>query len=392
SNGGVILETTNIPANSWTHIFITYNGATGTGTLYRNGTQITTTPMQGPAKDTSDNVYIGAAYNLADSGTWYFNGSIDEVRIYNRTLTLEEIQAHYNATAPNYIQNHSLPRTDNDGNYNYTYTPTQPGEYTIKANTTYDSMSAEKTDILTVSSVNHEPTIDSVDAVPSQAPNPEAEKIVTVNFTVTDTNGISDLNHSSAKAIFNKSGITRSGNCSNNTIDSDTVEYNCSVPMQYYDEPGSWTINVTIIDNAQASAYNATTTFSYQELLYIQVDPVVFGFGDFYPGDNDQAASSNPLQIDNMGNVNLTIINITAYNLVNGSYTLGVSNITVNVSNGAGGTALQDSVSVNIPGANVSLDADGIDANESLYFYITIPNILPLYYSSSTEWVITADT
>src|SRR4030042_578208 len=149
--GGVILDTTNIPANSWTHIFITYNGATGTGTLYRNGAQITTTPMQGEARDYSDNVYIGAAYNIADSGTWYFNGTIDEVRIYNRTLSADEILAHYNSTAPNYIQNHSLPRTDNNGNYNYTFTaPSTAGTYEVKTNTTYNGMSAEATSTLNI--------------------------------------------------------------------------------------------------------------------------------------------------------------------------------------------------------------------------------------------------
>ena len=90
-----------------------------------------------------------------------------------------------------------------------------------------------------------------------------------------------------------------------------------------------------------------------------------------------------------MGNVNLTQINITAYNLVNGSYTLGVSNITVNVSD-APGVSLQDSSPVIIPGANVSVDVGGVDANESLYFFITIPNIPPLKYVSSTDWVVSA--
>jgi len=237
---------------------------------------------------------------------------------------------------------------------------------------------------------NNAPVIDSVDPVPSQTPIAEDVTYVQINFTVTDTDGIDNLNHSSAKAKATYDSITRVGNCSNNTVDSDTVKYNCSVPMNYYDPAGTWAINVSVWDLADSYANNTQNTFDFNELLYISLSSTIFGFGEFFPGDTNQAASSNPLFIDNMGNVNLTHINITAYNLVNGSYTIGVSNITVNVSD-APGIALQNNSMVNIIGANVSLDVDGVDANASLYFYISVPNVPSLNYTSSTDWVITAD-
>jgi len=237
---------------------------------------------------------------------------------------------------------------------------------------------------------NNPPTVDTVSSVSNQDPNPEIVKAVLINFTVTDIDGTTDLNHSSAKLTVNQSGITRTGTCSNKTIDSDTEEYNCTVNLEHYDLPGAWSINVSIRDNSEASAYNATTVFSYNELLYIQVSPVAFGFGDFYSGQQDQAATSNPLQIDNLGNVNLTQINITAYNLTNGSDTIGVSNIVVNISDSASGTALQHATNVTIPFANVSMDTAGGEINESLYFYIDVPFVRPLYYQSSSSWVISA--
>ncbi|MBU1198713.1 MAG: hypothetical protein KJ685_02665, partial [Nanoarchaeota archaeon] len=241
-----------------------------------------------------------------------------------------------------------------------------------------------------VSGGNNPPTVDTVTSVANQDPNPEIVKAVLINFTVTDTDGTTDLNHSSAKVTVNQSGITRTGTCSNNTIDSDTEEYNCTVSLQHYDLPGAWSINVSIRDNSEASAYNATTVFSYNELLYIQVSPVAFGFGDFYSGQQDQPADSNPLQIDNLGNVNLTQINITAYNLINDSNTIDVSNIVVNISDSASGTALQHATNVTIPFANISMDTAGGEINESLYFYIDVPFVRPLYYQSSSSWVISA--
>ncbi|KYK25210.1 hypothetical protein AYK26_06345 [Euryarchaeota archaeon SM23-78] len=234
---------------------------------------------------------------------------------------------------------------------------------------------------------NNAPNVDTVDSIPAQTPNADTVKIVNVNFTVTDIDGISDLNHSSAKVVFSKNDVNRNGTCSNISIDIDTTQYNCTVSMQYYDQPGNWSINVSVLDNFQASAYNATTNFTYNTLLYVEVSPTVFGFGDFYPSAGYNASVSNPLLLDNMGNVNLTQINITGINLVSGSYVLGVSNVTVNVSD-APGISLQNNTAITIPDARVNLDVNGVDANESLYFYITIPNIPALDYVSSSDWVI----
>ena len=325
------------------------------------------------------------------------NVSLNNTQISDSTPTISfNFTDSQSATASCVLYFNSTSKASNTSTLNNTQTwltasTTSSGRYDVWVNCTDTSGNEGKSGVLniTISGGNNPPVVNNVSSVPAQTPNPEAVKVVRINFTVTDTDGVSDLNHSSAKVVVNKSGVVRSGNCSNNTVDSDTVMYNCSVPMQYYDGAGTWSINVSVMDYSQASAFNATTVFTYNDLLYIQVSPVVFGFGDFYPGPGYHAAGSNPLLIDNMGNVNLTQINITAYNLVNGSYTLGVSNITVNVSD-APGVSLQDSSPVIIPGANVSVDVGGVDANESLYFFITIPNIPPLKYVSSTDWVVSA--
>ncbi|VVB94670.1 Concanavalin A-like lectin/glucanases superfamily protein [uncultured archaeon] len=63
--------------------------------------------------DSSSNVRIGA---LPFANTGYFNGKIDEVRIYNRVLGPEEIKASYNAGINRLYHNFTnLP----DGVYSY---------------------------------------------------------------------------------------------------------------------------------------------------------------------------------------------------------------------------------------------------------------------------------
>ncbi|MFZ3077798.1 MAG: LamG domain-containing protein [Candidatus Aenigmatarchaeota archaeon] len=73
-----------------------YHIANSSGTLYVNGAAGSGQKIF--VTNASGNVVIGK-----DVSGNYFNGTIDEVRIYNRTLSAEEIKALYNYTRPNYI-------------------------------------------------------------------------------------------------------------------------------------------------------------------------------------------------------------------------------------------------------------------------------------------------
>ncbi|MFK7946452.1 MAG: LamG domain-containing protein, partial [Saprospiraceae bacterium] len=81
-----------VPVNQWTHVaFVLDNG---TGYLYVNGVQAATgnlTTVNTPANN--QNVYIG---QRVPGGTIPFNGSIDEVRIWDTARTAAEIQANMN--------------------------------------------------------------------------------------------------------------------------------------------------------------------------------------------------------------------------------------------------------------------------------------------------------
>ncbi|MDI6738540.1 MAG: LamG domain-containing protein, partial [Nanoarchaeota archaeon] len=88
---------TGFSLNEWHHIVGTFNG-TGKA-LYIDGTQvaINATDSYGATGTYSGPALIGGGY-----GGYYLNGSIDEVHIYNRSLSAEEVRAHYNAGTPQY--------------------------------------------------------------------------------------------------------------------------------------------------------------------------------------------------------------------------------------------------------------------------------------------------
>jgi len=84
-------EVTGLPINTWRHVALTFIGSTKELTLYVNGVQRYN--GIGTAYSNGGFSTIGAY----DGGSaWFFNGLIDEVRVYNRALTAQEILRLYN--------------------------------------------------------------------------------------------------------------------------------------------------------------------------------------------------------------------------------------------------------------------------------------------------------
>jgi len=83
----------NIQKNNWYHVAVTYNRETGQVEFYRNGIRLTTNRLIGQTRDGSQIVRIGSQ---GGGSLDPFNGTIDEVRIWNKILTQQEIQEEMN--------------------------------------------------------------------------------------------------------------------------------------------------------------------------------------------------------------------------------------------------------------------------------------------------------
>ncbi|MFA5797797.1 MAG: LamG-like jellyroll fold domain-containing protein, partial [Candidatus Woesearchaeota archaeon] len=84
-----------ISTDVWHHAVITYSGSTKSMNIYIDGSYAGTDTFAGTPTGYSSTLYIGG-YSGATT-QYSFNGSIDEVQIYNRSLSAEEITAIYNA-------------------------------------------------------------------------------------------------------------------------------------------------------------------------------------------------------------------------------------------------------------------------------------------------------
>ena len=93
TNSDTVMSISTVTSNEWTHIVGVYNGTTQK--IYINGIlDITESTAYNHTFRTS-NFRIGRANTI-----FFFDGSIDDVRIYNRALSAEEVRYHYNKGGP----------------------------------------------------------------------------------------------------------------------------------------------------------------------------------------------------------------------------------------------------------------------------------------------------
>lgn len=107
-----------ISADTWYHISGVKNG--NSLLFYLNGTTNDTwsDTISGTVQNGDGSLWIGSGWNGTDEP---FNGVIDDVRIYNRALTSEEIYALYNTDAPGLIAHWKFD--ENSGSTASDFTP-----------------------------------------------------------------------------------------------------------------------------------------------------------------------------------------------------------------------------------------------------------------------------
>ncbi len=94
-NWTAVQDASTLALNTWYHVAVSYDSATQTLNLYKNGILIATATGV-PAPINGNLVHIGCF----NPGSNVFRGNIDEVRIWNRALPIAEIQNNMNCELP----------------------------------------------------------------------------------------------------------------------------------------------------------------------------------------------------------------------------------------------------------------------------------------------------
>jgi hypothetical protein len=114
STGWYSVTATTAPStiqNKWAHLAMTYNGSLMS--IYINGILENTTALSGNVLWNTNNLWIGKEAGAP----LYFNGSFDDILIFNRSLSKAEIQGIYaNQTSKSIYSEHTVSA----GDHNYT--------------------------------------------------------------------------------------------------------------------------------------------------------------------------------------------------------------------------------------------------------------------------------
>ena len=115
-----------VPLNTWTHVVFVQTSTSWS--IYLNGILSFTRTNSGTSNTVEGTVIIGSS--LGKMGVYNFTGIIDEVRIYNRALSEEEIQALYQAKAR--LDYGDIRFTDSDGSTLLNYWQEADGRFWVK--------------------------------------------------------------------------------------------------------------------------------------------------------------------------------------------------------------------------------------------------------------------
>src|SRR5659263_653125 len=270
---GQLYNSSNFSIGVWKHLAITYNGSNVS--FYADGVLINVTAQ---ILNASGNVQ---PYSIGRLGAYpgaYFNGTIDEVRIHNRALSAEEINASYNATI-NQLHNNFTGL--GYGNYNYTaYAQNETGNIS-QATRTLTLAAAEETngtDLVNISELSQ--TV-------SESVNATYIFSLRNNGTLTDNYSISTSNPDTAEnaslnitLLMIESGATeyftlnvsnttagtfRVNVTANSTNDPTKIGYlNTTTTVEAAAGPSNGTVLVNISELSQtvSESVNATYIFS----------------------------------------------------------------------------------------------------------------------------------
>jgi hypothetical protein len=116
---GIIVDITDALADEWFHLAVSVDRG-GNLVTYSNGIQTNSTSISASASESLDPTYDFAlgVYRAAGGGPdYYFNGTIDDVMVFNRSLSADEIKGLYANTSSKYLDNNFTSLVD--GNHTF---------------------------------------------------------------------------------------------------------------------------------------------------------------------------------------------------------------------------------------------------------------------------------
>ncbi|MCK4552813.1 hypothetical protein KAT80_01270 [Candidatus Pacearchaeota archaeon] len=134
---------------------------------------------------------------------------------------------------------------------------------------------------------------------------------LTINFSVNDSDGATNLDNSSAMLNLTKAGEQTKFNtsCAVKDFAGDYANYTCNITMRWWDGDGDWTVYANISDNNDNIHVNGTHTRSVGSLTGFVMSSSSLTFTSLLAGATNQTPSDY-LTLNNTGNQDITSANV----------------------------------------------------------------------------------
>src|SRR3989339_769822 len=224
---------------------------------------------------------------------------------------------------------------------------------------------------------NNAPTISGITFISAQTPTESGAKTVIFNFNVTDADGASNLNDSAAKAEFDNDGEAVRFNNSCVWVRDyapNTAEYSCSVNMWYFDESGTWYVNVSSADiNGAGARDDSTRQFTFNQLTSMVMSPTALGWGALGVANVNVGSNNDPIVVNNMmlmfGMILVSLSMVSAFGVSTPYWdenplrlapgeSMDVELVLQNMAGSAGGTKLSAGMADDAGGGSRLVDSD----------------------------------
>ena len=188
----------------------------------------------------------------------------------------------------------------------------------------------------------------------SSGPTEDSPTYVIINFSVSDAEGASNINSSTALMNFTLGSVSRIASCTEFESSGDYANYTCNVTMWWFDGTGTWSIEASIDDTNDNSATNSTSNFYLGTVAGFESSPSSLSWSSISPGATD-IEPSNHILMNNTGNL-VRSIEVNATDLVgesNAAQALWATNFSVHTAAGCGGTTMAADTYTAISGASL---------------------------------------
>ncbi|MBR9676848.1 LamG domain-containing protein [Candidatus Woesearchaeota archaeon] len=322
-----ILSDNSLNDGEWHHFVGTYDAIVNL-TMYIDGQKQsdTTPPSAACPPDDGVNIIIGKrAGNVVP-----FNGSLDDIAIWNRSLTASEVQNIYQL---------------------------QVGRYYWKGNVTDGRIINESNAWYFDIEPDYLPVVTNIQDLPTQSVTEGGLAPVTFWALITDNNSYTDI--SVVNATFNMTSETTRYNASCSfveNISAYSANYSCTIGLWYFEGAGDWDITVIATDvngNASNPLINNFTLDSTTSMNLTTTDVTFISVSV----TSKNITADNNITIENIANDPLTVV-MNASELQGQTITtqyIYAENFSINYTgNGCSGDKLLNNTDVTITGLTIS--------------------------------------